>query len=190
MVVASCATNWTRSPFDGGGDRLVSQAGPEIWQIVAADAPLRLPPRYRLDKWMRMKLPDDLRSAVRIPLLLFFVLCSSGPPSNPTSTEKQEAASSQGQIRITNTLGSNLMYQPHTDYPKEARKARIHGVVKLDIVISKTGEVAAIHIVSGHPALIPAALLAVQDCRYAPTYLNRKPVESKTQVDVPFTLNE
>ena len=139
---------------------------------------------------MRMILPRDLRSAIRIPMLLYLISCSSGPPSHPTSAVAQKEVSGQGQIKITETLGSNMIYQPRTEYPKEARQARIHGVVKLDIVRSKTGEVAAIHIVSGEPALVPAAVKAVEDCWYAPTYRNGKPVEIKSQVDVVFALDE
>ena len=138
---------------------------------------------------MRMILPRDLRSAIRIPLLLFLVSCSSGPQSHPTGAGGQEA-SSQGQIKITGTTGSNLIYQPRTEYPKEAMKARLGGVVKLDIAKTKTGQVAAIHILSGEPALVAAAVKAVEDCRYRPTYRNGKPVEIKSRVDVVFTLDE
>ena len=83
-----------------------------------------------------------------------------------------------------------MIYQPRTVYPKEAKRAGIHGVVKLDVVIGRNGDVDKIHIVSGDPALVPAAVKSVEDWRYAPTYLNGEPVEIKTRVDVPFTLSQ
>ena len=139
---------------------------------------------------MPLMLPQALRSAVRIPLLLFLISCSSGPPSHPQNAVEQEEASSQIRINVAKALGSNMIYWPRIEKPKEAKQARIHGVVKLDIVISKTGEVAAIHIVSGEPSQVSAAVRAVEDYRTAPTYLNGKPVEIKAQVEVPFTLDE
>ena len=75
-------------------------------------------------------------------------------------------------------------------YPKEARRAHIEGVVKLNIVVTKTGEVTEFHVISGNPILVPAAIGAVKQWRYAPCHVNGEPVEIKTQVDVPFTLSQ
>ncbi len=40
-------------------------------------------------------------------------------------------------------------------YPKAAKRAHIPGVVKLNIVITKTGEVGDLHVISGDPTLVP-----------------------------------
>lgn len=63
-----------------------------------------------------------------------------------------------------------------------------HG--EFDVLISKTGEVGQIHLVSGNPLLVPAAMEAVKQSRYAPTRLNGEPVEVKTTVAIPFTLEQ
>ena len=92
---------------------------------------------------------------------------------------------------VSDTLGTGRMIrQPRPVYPKEARKAHIEGIVSLDILISKAGEVREIRVLSGHPALTPAAVEAVKQWKYAPTYLNGEPVEVRTQIDVPFTLHQ
>lgn len=74
-------------------------------------------------------------------------------------------------------------------YPPLATQARISGIVKLNVTISKEGAVANIMVISGHPLLIPAALDAVKQWVYQPTLLNGAPVEVVTEVDVNFGLD-
>jgi TonB family protein len=92
------------------------------------------------------------------------------------------------------TLGSpencGMIHGVRPVYPKKARAMHIEGVVKLNIVVTKTGEVAELHAVSGNPILVPAAIAGVKRWRYAPCRLNGEPIEIKTQVDVPFTLSQ
>jgi TonB family protein len=75
-------------------------------------------------------------------------------------------------------------------YPPEARTARIQGTVVLKAVISQTGDVVSVSLVSGRPMLAPAALDAVKQWKYRPYLLNGKAVEVETQVTVNFTLRE
>jgi TonB family protein len=75
-------------------------------------------------------------------------------------------------------------------YPKEAKKAHIEGTVRFYVVISKTGELSEIHLMSGNPVLVPAAMEAVRQWRYAPTLLNGEPVEIKITATINFTLNQ
>lgn len=92
---------------------------------------------------------------------------------------------------VTDTLGTgHMIRQPRPVYPKDAKKARIEGAVTLDIRITKTGDVAEVHVVSGPPALVPAAVDAVRQWQYTPTCLNGEPVEVKTRILVPFTLRQ
>jgi outer membrane biosynthesis protein TonB len=62
--------------------------------------------------------------------------------------------------------------------------------VKLDVVVTKTGEAGELHLVSGNPALVPAAIEAVRQWRFAPCRLNGEPIEVKTEIIVPFTLTQ
>ena len=47
-------------------------------------------------------------------------------------------------------------------YPPLAKQVRIQGKVKLRAVISKTGMVESVNVVSGHPLLVQAAIDAVK----------------------------
>jgi TonB family protein len=69
-------------------------------------------------------------------------------------------------------------------YPPDARQARLEGTVKLHIVVGTNGEVESFHAVSGPDSLTHAAMIAVREWRYRPTFLNGKAVQ--TQEDVTF----
>jgi len=88
-----------------------------------------------------------------------------------------------------NVQQAKLIYQPRPVYPPEAKKAGITGVVRMDAIIGKDGTIQDLSLVSGDPALAPAALEAVQQWVYHPTLLNGAPVEVVTQIDVTFTLS-
>jgi protein TonB len=47
-----------------------------------------------------------------------------------------------------------------------------------------------LHLVSGPPLLVQAAMQAVQQWQYRPTLLNNEPVEVITTIDVNFTLSQ
>jgi TonB family protein len=86
-------------------------------------------------------------------------------------------------------LDQKLLYRVDPIYPALAAQARIQGIVRLDIVISKEGSVKNISVISGHPLLVPAALDAVKQWTYQPTLLNGAPVEVIMEAAVPFTLD-
>jgi protein TonB len=60
--------------------------------------------------------------------------------------------------------------------------------VVLQAVISKTGTIENLRVVSGPPLLQQAALDAVKQWRYRPYLLNGEPIEVETTVNVVFTL--
>jgi len=83
----------------------------------------------------------------------------------------------------------NLISQPKPAYPPEAKAARVQGTVTFEALIGKDGTVQNLHLLSGHPLLVQAAMQAVQQWVYKPTLLNGQPVEITTTIDVNFTLS-
>ena len=75
-------------------------------------------------------------------------------------------------------------------YPPLARQMRLSGTVRLEGVISRTGQVINLQVVSGHPMLTSAALDAVRQWIYSPTLLNGEPVEVIAPIEVHFTLSQ
>jgi TonB family protein len=83
----------------------------------------------------------------------------------------------------------NLMTSPEPTYPAEANATGLQGIVKLQVRIDTDGHVSEATVVSGNPALVPAAIEAVKQRTYRPTLLNGNPIAVVTQVDVTFRLD-
>jgi protein TonB len=110
------------------------------------------------------------------------VIGSMGPPPpRPTQSRIRQGGSVQAALLVNKV-------QPV--YPPLARQTRISGTVRLHAIISKTGSVESLEVLSGHPLLVRAAMDAVQQWRYKPTLLNGEPVEVDTTIDVIFSLNQ
>lgn len=93
-------------------------------------------------------------------------------------------------IRISQGVTEGrLILRIKPPYPPLARAARVQGRVVLSAIISKTGEIENLALVSGHPMLVPAAIKAVQEWRYRPFLLNGEPVEVETTINVDFELS-
>jgi periplasmic protein TonB len=75
------------------------------------------------------------------------------------------------------------------NYPPVARTAHVEGVVVIDAIIDERGDVVEARAVSGPGLLIPAALKAVVQWKYEPTYLDGTPVPIQMEVQVEFHLH-
>lgn len=123
--------------------------------------------------------------------LALAVILSEGTPMRAGVPASDFPPSGEQRIRVgAGVQARNLIEAPQPIYPPLAKQARIQGTVRLDVLIGTDGSVRAARAFSGHPLLLPAAMEAVRQWKYRPTYLNRKPVEVVTQVDVNFTLPE
>ena len=78
------------------------------------------------------------------------------------------------------------IHQPN--YPTEAKRARVEGTVQLRATVDPVGRVEIVHVLSGPPILVPAAVEAVREWRYGPTILEGRAVESVNDVTVAFRL--
>jgi protein TonB len=74
-------------------------------------------------------------------------------------------------------------------YPKIAQAAKVQGIVIIEAIISKTGDVQNAKVLRGNPMLDNAALEAVRQWKYTPPLLNGQPVDVIMTVTVNFTLN-
>lgn len=93
-------------------------------------------------------------------------------------------------VRISQGVSQGLLVEKVPPvYPPEARSSRIQGTILMNAVISKTGDVASVDLISGHPLLAPAAMDAVKQWKYRPYLLNGNAVEVETQITVNFTLH-
>jgi len=74
-------------------------------------------------------------------------------------------------------------------FPEIAKLARIQGEVRIDAIIDARGQVVEMKILSGHPVLATAALQAVRQWVYEPTFLNEQPIPVVLEVTVEFRLH-
>jgi periplasmic protein TonB len=110
--------------------------------------------------------------------------------SSLSAIPKMSIPTAPKRIRISQGVTrGQLVTKVEAKYPPLALIARIQGVVVLTAIISKTGEIQNLSLVSGQPLLVPAAIEAVKQWRYRPFQLNGEAVEVETTVTVTFQLS-
>ncbi|GAB4108713.1 MAG: hypothetical protein Kow001_07040 [Acidobacteriota bacterium] len=107
----------------------------------------------------------------------------SAPPPPPPPPQKKEP------IRVGgNVQSSKLIRRVEPEYPELAKRARVSGIVLLQVTVDEQGNVTDVTIVRGHPLLNQAAVDAVRQWKYSPTLLNGEPVPVIATVTVNFVL--
>jgi TonB family protein len=95
------------------------------------------------------------------------------------------------QVMISGGVAQGLLLEKtNPEYPAVAKAARVSGTVVLQAIISKTGSIEDLHVISGPPLLQGAAMDAVKTWRYRPYRFNGEPVEVQTTINVVFALGE
>jgi protein TonB len=108
----------------------------------------------------------------------------SGPASAPVVRPAAQAP-----IRVSSGTEQGLLIDQRMPvYPAIPRAAGISGTVMLAAIISKSGTIENLRVISGPMMLQQAALDAVRTWRYRPYLLDGQPVEVETTVSVIFTL--
>ena len=95
-----------------------------------------------------------------------------------------------GPMQISgNVLAPVRVHSPDPHYPEEARHARVQGVVILQTIIDKVGNVTDIKVLKGLPSgLTEAAVEAVSKWRFKPATHEGKPVAVYYLVTVSFSV--
>lgn len=111
--------------------------------------------------------------------------CVMAPDQLPAKKDKPQ------RVRVSSRVAVGLLVKKvNPRYPDDARHARIQGQVVIQAEINKDGDVESLMLISGHPALAPAAMEAVKQWRYKPYLLEGLPMAVETQIIVNFTLSE
>ena len=120
------------------------------------------------------------------------VLPSSTLPLTPSARQEDPASAAQQREPLqvgAGVMESKLLKRVEPVYPEIAVRARMEGVVRLQVLVNEQGEVASVKVIGGgYPPLQPAAAEAVRQWRYSPTYLNGEAVPVMTTVSVTFKL--
>lgn len=106
------------------------------------------------------------------------------PPAPSVAAEPKAPVRVGGDVKPP-----HLLFGPDPEYPILAKQSRLSGVVVIDAIIDEHGDVKGMHVISGHPLLIPAALSAVRRRRYEPTVLDGEPTPIDLRVEISFSFS-
>ena len=174
----------------------ISETGDvESVEVVSGDPTLAQAATDAAKEW-RFKpfIRNSKPAKISTKLAFNFVFLEKVPDQRPP----ESAAVPQGTpppglttVRVSEKAAQQMvLYRPEPVYPDIAKISRIQGTVVMFAVVGKEGIIMALHLVSGHPLLAPAALKAVKEWRYKPYTLNGEPVEYQTTITVHFYLRE
>jgi TonB family protein len=131
--------------------------------------------------------PEVGRGSEAVSAAVAVGMNSMPPPLLPA------AASQSAPVQAATTARTNeqvqqaqLVSRKNPDYPPLAKQAGAHGEVILTAVIGADGKVKDVKVVQGHPLLRNAAVAAVKQWVYKPTFLNGKAVESESRIVLNF----
>jgi periplasmic protein TonB len=114
-------------------------------------------------------------------------IISSAPfraaPAAPHAAAPPEPIRVGGRVKMPRAIST-----PQPVYPALARQARIQGEVVIDAVIDENGNVVEMQVISGAPLLVPAAVEAMKNWKYEPTYLNGERVRVRLVATIQFRL--
>jgi len=111
----------------------------------------------------------------------------------PEAPPPQPRASAAEKARVPVPVGGNvqpprIIYRVNPDYPMLAHQAGIQGEVIISAVIDSQGNVVDMKVVSGPPLLYSAAMKALGQWKFEPTYLNGEAVAIKWNASVKFRI--
>ena len=98
------------------------------------------------------------------------------------------ARGSAGLGRSERVVIGKLVSHSEPYYPVEARNRHIEGNVELRARVGRTGQIISVTPVSGPQLLSSAAVTAVREWRYEPTFIDGDPAETLAEITVVFRL--
>ena len=141
------------------------------------------------------RLPDMVRSRSFLFLLLALCLMVPGALMAASQSAPDVTPPAQTQlpqrVRVSQGVAQGLLIRKvNPKYPNKARDKRVQGTVVLQAVISPSGDIGELEVLSGDKLLVPSALKAVKQWKYRPYLLQGHPVEVHTQITVNYTLSQ
>ena len=119
-----------------------------------------------------------MRRALAILFCLTIWTVSLASASAPVSLTQR--------LRIApDVAAKNLIHSVDPPYPPLAREAKVRGVVVVEAVVDRSGQVVSTRVITGHPLFKEA----VAQYLYKPFLLNGEPVEVISSVGVRFVID-
>jgi len=109
------------------------------------------------------------------------VVMGAEPPPPPTPKPILKPVSG-------GALNGRAITLPQPTYPDAARRARMSGIVTVEVVVDETGKVISAQASSGPGMLRDAAIQAALKAKFSPTMLSGQPVKVSGTINYKFTL--
>jgi periplasmic protein TonB len=94
-----------------------------------------------------------------------------------------------GAVHVSTGVLQGMLLAPiRPVYPAIAKAAHVEGSVVVNAVISRTGTIESLHVLSGPTMLQGAAIDAIRTARYQPYRLNGEPTEVQIAITVNFRM--
>jgi periplasmic protein TonB len=107
----------------------------------------------------------------------------------PTGDSSSGGASAAAQVQLSPGTVQVVSRPVDPSYPLLAKQMKVQGAVVLEALISKTGSIQEIQIISGPAILSAAAREAVKQWHFKPYYQSGRPVETEARITVNFTIS-
>jgi TonB family protein len=112
------------------------------------------------------------------------------PVEQPPQPESSSPAASNATAHVQLSPGSaQVVSRVDPSYPLLAKQMKVQGAVILEALISKTGSIQDIQVLSGPAILSEAAREAVKQWHFKPYYQSGRPVETEARITVNFTIS-
>ena len=114
------------------------------------------------------------------------------PPPPPAAPEAREAKARRAiePVYVHDDIQPPVPASdnPLPEYPKQARRKGLEGLVVLKVIIDERGRVTHIQVVEGDEPFLAAALAVVERWKYAPARVDGRPAAVYRLIKVPFRL--
>ena len=137
---------------------------------------------------------------IRRLLVAAIVLCLSPYPASAirpsvigvaTALRLQEGGATLGKFHVpAEKMAGQCITMVSPTYPHTAEDLQTESIVVVQAVISKSGRVSPMRVVSGSPLLEAEAMNAVRLWRYRPFIRDEEPVDVTTEIQVNFKPGE
>jgi TonB family protein len=115
----------------------------------------------------------------------------------PTRSDSRAAASKSFQwnpvtnaAEITRLASNDIPAQAQgASYPSLSKQMKVLGSVVLQAYVGADGGIRDLHVISGNPILVSAAVEAARQWKFAPYMQNGQAVETQAKIQVNFTIN-
>lgn len=160
-----------------------SLAGPSVVQTMApllpgSNTPANEPPPLA-PIGVGMGMPDGIPNGI-----------APGESDHGPKVSPAPARAANGPLHISSGVSQGMLIAPiRPVYPAIAKAAHVEGTVIVEAIISRTGTIESLHVVSGPPMLQRAAIDAIQAARYQPYRLNGAATAVQTTITVNFRMD-